>query len=74
MYLTPALKPYCKLMGICLYLVIKLLDSNSSSHPSARYGVLILNLRLGKTTRLGSMIIAAAAGAPVPGDVQVGVA
>jgi hypothetical protein len=65
-YLTAALKPYCKLIGMCLYLLGKLLASSRVCHSMAWYGVLILNFGLCKSACLGSVVVATAAGAAVP--------
>ena len=46
MYLIPALKLCCKLVGIWWYLSIKLLAINRFDHCSAWYGVLVGELRL----------------------------
>ena len=70
MYLMPGLKPCCILVGMCLYLLSRLLDFRAVCHPCARYGVLVLNLGLSKTTNLGSMAVTSASRASVPGEVQ----
>ena len=68
MYLMPALMPCCILVGMCLYLLSRLLDSRVVCHLRVRYGVLVLNLGLGKATSLGSMVIASASRALVLGE------
>jgi len=74
MYLIAALKPYCKLVGMCLYLMYKSWVWSNVSHSLAWYGVLIGKFGLCESTGLGSMVIVSEAGAVVSGEVRVGVA
>jgi hypothetical protein len=74
MYLIAALKPYCKLIGRCLYLLSRLFYSNMVCHSLAWYGVLVWNPGLCEPAGLGSVVMAPAAGASVPCKVQVGIA
>src|SRR5260221_4725199 len=67
-YLIPTLNPYCKQMGMCLYLSIRLCDSKRVLHPSTRYGVLVLGFGLCQSASLGSMVTVSAAGALVSGN------
>ena len=67
MYLIPALKPCCKLVGIWWYLSIKLLAINRFDHCSVWYRVLVGELRLSEATRLSSMVSVSAARATVSG-------
>lgn len=73
MYLIPALKPNCKLVGIWRYLSIRLLATSRDCHPSAIYGVLVLKFGLGEAAALGCMVVVAAARTAVPGKVRGGV-
>lgn len=74
MYLIAALKPYCRLMGMCLYLLIRLLDCSMECHSLAWYGVLVRNSGLCEPTGLSSVVTVSTARASVPREVQVGVA
>jgi hypothetical protein len=53
MYLIAALKPYCKLIGMCLYLLSRVFDSKMVCHSLAWYGVLVWNPGLCEPAGLG---------------------